>query len=313
MKKISIIVPVYNVENYLKECLDSLINQCSSNCEIIVVNDGSTDGSLYIAKEYEKKYDNIIKVYDKKNGGLSSARNFGISRATGEYLLFVDSDDYLLPNCLEILEKIIDEENIDIIVFSFLEGSSDNYKYNMMYNNDICELSKRYIVGKPCATNKLCKKSLFLENKIEFLNGVYYEDLATMPKLILHSDKIKFIKEPLYFYRIRNNSIMNKKMYNHKMDTIFDVLDQLKKYFNDNYYEEIEYLYIEHLLRGASIRYFDCGDCQEQLDKIVIIMKDNFPNWQKNKYLKKESIKRKVMCYLFYKKYYKLIKMLRSI
>ena len=308
MYKISVIVPVYNVEEYLDECLLSLVRQDYDNYEVIVVNDGSTDKSLKIAKKYEKKYPKLIKVYDKKNGGLSSARNYGIDKSTGEYLMFIDSDDYVFDNCLSVVGKHINGNHYDILVYSFLVG--EDKQYNMLYDDNINDLYKRYIVGKPNACNKVCRKELF--NDIKFPIGLYYEDLATMPKFAKGDVKIKFIGDALYFYRIREGSIMNKKSYTPKMDSIFEVLEQLKDYFEGNYIEEIEYLYIEHLLRGASLRYFDCSECSKQLDRIVSIMKQQFPNWKKNKYFKKESFKKKVMCYLFYNKYHLLIKLLRK-
>ena len=311
--KLSIILPIYNVEDFLEECLDSLVNQNYSSYEVIAINDGSTDNSLKILRKYEKKYPKLIKVIDKENGGLSAARNDGIKLAQGEYLFFVDSDDCILPNSLEILGKYL-HEDYDVIEYPFMVGTSiDNSKLDPMFNNTIEDIRKRMIVGKPCAQNKICRKTLFEKNKIEFLKGVYYEDLATTPKLALYTNKIKFIDEPLYFYRIRENSIITNKDYNPKVDAIFPVLKQLKEHFKNKYPEEIEYLHIEHLLRSASIRYFDFGTCQEQLDKIVNIMKENYPKWNKNKYYQKESIKKRIICRLFYNKQYKLISLLRKI
>ena len=309
--KLSIIVPVYNVEEYLEECLESLVNQDYSKYEIIVVNDGSTDNSLKIAKKYEKKYQKLIKVYDKENGGLSSARNFGIKHAKGKYLFFVDSDDYILPNSLNILDKYLKEEN-DIIEFPYMIGDGEHSEFLKTFNKDIKDIYKRMLTGSPGATNKICKKELFIKNNITFLEGVYYEDLATMPKLALYAKKIEFLDEPLYFYRVRPNSIMTNPVYNPKVDAIFIVLEQLKEYFNDKYKEEIEYLHIEHLLRVASLRYIGFDSCQEQLDKIVSIMKTNYPKWRKNKYYKQENIKKRVMYNLLYAKSYKLIALLRK-
>ena len=309
--KLSIILPVYNVEDYLEECLDSLINQDYQNYEIIAVNDGSKDNSLKILKKYEKKYPQLLKVYDKENGGLSSARNYGIDKSKGEYLFFVDSDDCILPNSLKILDKYLNKKN-DIIVFPFLVGATvENSNFELMSNPNLKDNQKRFITAKPCATNKVCKKTLFTENNITFLEGVYYEDLATTPKLTLITNKIIFIDEPLYFYRTRPNSIMNNKKYNPKVDAIFKVLEQLREYFNNKYQEELEYLHIEHLLRSASIRYMDFQNCQPQLDKIVSTIKENYPNWRKNKYYQNESFKKKIMCNLFYNKKYKIISLLR--
>ena len=309
--KLSIILPVYNVEEYLEECLDSLINQNYSNYEIIAVNDGSKDNSLKILKKYQKKHPKLIKVYDKENGGLSSARNYGIEKSNGEYLFFVDSDDYILPNSLEILSKYL-EENHDIIEYPFIAGTKEKSSFEVMFNKDIDDVRKRLIVGRPSAQNKICKKELFTKNNLTFLEGVYYEDLATMPKLALHTKKIKFIDEPLYFYRIRPNSIMTNKEYNPKVDAIFKVLKQLREYFKEEYKEEIEYLHIEHLLRSASIRYLDFKTCQKQLDEIITTIKDNYPNWQQNKYFQLENFKKKIMCHLLYKKRYNTISILRK-
>ena len=309
MIKFSLIVPVYNVEDYLDECLKSIVKQNYNNYEVIIVNDGSTDNSLEIAKKYANKYPRLIKVYSKENGGLSSARNYGIEKAIGKYLFFIDSDDFIVPNCLKIIDERIEDN--DILVFNYLTGTSyESANRVNAYDDSIKELKKRYIVGKPCAVNKICKRQLF--DNVNFLDGVYYEDLATMPKLVFKAKKISFINDYLYFYRIRENSIMNNLTYNPKMDSIFNVLSQLKDYFKKEYKEEIEFLYIEHLLRGASLRYFDCENCKDQLVKIVVTVKSLFPSWNKNKYFKKESLKKRVMCFLFYKKWYTLIGILRK-
>lgn len=309
--KISIIVPVYNVEEYLEECLESLVNQNYSDYEIIAVNDGSTDNSLKILKKYEKKHKKLIKVYDKENGGLSSARNFGIEKSKGKYLFFVDSDDYILPNSLNILDKYLNKD-YDIIGYPFIMGNEEHSVFLKTSNKDIQDKIKRLITGSPGAQNKICKKELYTKNNITFLDGVYYEDLATTPKLALYAKKVKFIDEPLYFYRVRSNSIMNNPIYNPKVDAIFVVLEQLKDYFNERYKEEIEYLHIEHLLRSASLRYIGFGNCQEQLDKIVSVMRTNYPKWRKNKYYKQENLKKRVMYNLLYKQNYKLIALLRK-
>lgn len=217
-----------------------------------------------------------------------------------------------MPNALEVLKEHL-KKNYDIIEFPSIVGTKEKNHFEMMSNPEITDKHKRLIVGKPSVWNKVWQKKLYTDNDITFLEGVYYEDLATIPKLLLYAKKIKNLSEPLYFYRERPNSIMKTVEYNPKVDAIFPVLKQLQEYFNGKYFSEIEYLHIEHLLRGASIRYFDFKGCQEQLDKIVSIMKENYPNWQNNEYYKKESFKKKIMCSLFYHKKYKLIKLLRKI
>lgn len=310
--KLSIILPVYNVEEYLEECLDSLINQNYQNYEIIAVNDGSKDNSLKILKNYQKKYPHLVKVYDKENGGVSTARNYGIENAKGEYLFFVDSDDCILPNSLKKLGDHL-EEDYDVIAFPYTVGTTkENSKLMQVFDSSIEDLNKRLIIGVPGPVNKVCKKSIYTKNKLSFPIGIYHEDLATIPKLGLYANKIKFLDEPLYFYRERPNSATTNKEYRPHVDTVFKGLEQLRECFGNKYQEELEYLHIEHLLRSASIRYLDFQICQKQLNLIVKTMKENYPKWKKNKYYQKENIKKKIMCNLIYHKKYKLISLLRK-
>lgn len=310
--KLSIILPVYNVEEYLEECLESLVKQDYSDFEILAVNDGSKDNSLKILKKYEKKYPKILKVYDKENGGVSTARNYGMEKAKGKYIFFVDSDDYILPNTLKKLDKYI-EEDYDLIVFPFIAGpTEENSRLTQVFDKTIEDFNKRYITGIPGPINKVCKKSIYTKNKLEFPIGIYHEDLATMPKLGLYCNKIKFVDEPLYFYRERPNSATTNKEYRPFVDTVFKGLEQLRAAFDKKYPDELEYLHIEHLLRSASIRYIDFGNCKKQLDQIVKTMKQNYPNWKKNKYYQKENFKKKIMCNLLYNQNYRLISLLRK-
>lgn len=312
MKKISIIVPVYNVYEYIDKCLKSLINQEYDDYEVIVVNDGTKDNSQEIIDKYVKDYPSLVKSYIKENGGLSSARNYGINKAEGKYLLFVDSDDYIEPYTLSKLSTYIDNDKSDIYVFNMnIVGNGQVIKKDT-FNKNIDNINKRYIISNPSACNKLIKKELFTKNNILFMENVYYEDLATMPIFGSLTDNITFIDETFYNYYKREDSIMNKIEYKPKMDTIFDVLDNTKKYLIKDYKEEIEYLYIDHLLRYASIRYLDCGRCERQLNQIIKTMDDNFPSWNKNVYYKMLDIKKKMMIELIYKKKYKTIKILRK-
>ena len=285
--KYSIVVPVYNVGNYIIKCLESIKNQTfKGDYEVIIVNDGSTDKSEEIIKKYIQKLSNF-KLYNQKNEGVSSARNYGIEKARGEFLLFVDGDDYIAPNTLEVFEEYL-KYNPDIIVFDYYTDNNGALKKVHSYDDTVEDKVNRYITSVPSPCNKLFSKKLF-EN-IKFLKNVYYEDLATIPKLAKLTDNIIFIEQSLYYYVKRNNSIMNNMKYNPKMDTIFVVLEQLRDYYALERHDEIEYLHIEHLLRGASLRYIDCN-CKDQLTKIINIMSSNYPKWQKNKYYKKLKLK----------------------
>ena len=316
--KISVIVPVYNVYDYLDKCLNSLVNQSDNDFEVIIVNDGSTDNSQEIIDKYVSENANM-KSFIKENGGLSSARNYGLSKATGEYVLFLDSDDYYEPNTIEIMKKEALSGD-DIIIFRIFIDENNEIKKSMIEMekfifNDNISPSKRLLLYNPSACDKMFRKSLF--DNISFITGKYYEDLGTIPLLAIYTDKIKFTDYYLYHYFKRENSIMNKINYNTKLEDIFFIVNRITTLFEENnlaneFKDEIEYIYIHHLLRAASIRFLNY-ERYDMIDKIRKIMKEKYPNFTKNKYFKKYGFKRKLMCRLIYKGNYNLIKKLRGI
>lgn len=312
MTKLSIIVPIYNVENYLSKCIDSLLNQDYEDYEIILINDGSTDNSENIAKNYQKKYKEKIKLYTKENGGLSSARNYGMEKANGEYVFFVDSDDYIQPNCLAKIMKKIDGK--DILIFNYLNIYKDREELFEAFDNQIDNLKARMLTGTPSACNKVFKLSLFKNNNINFPEGIFYEDLATTPLVCQIAKKIVFDNNAYYCYLQRDGSIMHQPKYNKKLEDIFKVFDILENSLNQNFKEkfnsEIEYIYIWHLLRNASLRFLDF-DKYDMALKINTIIRDKYPKWYRNEYYKKYDIKRKILCLLIMQKKYRLIKILR--
>lgn len=303
MVKVSVIVPVYNVEDYLSKCLDSLVNQTLKDIEIIVVNDGSPDNSQDIINEYALKYPKIIKSFKKKNGGLSSARNYGIKKATGEYIAFVDSDDWLELYGLEHLYNKAVSDDLDIVVFDSLmvyDNRSDIY-LNARFNlSDIDYID--YMISPPMACNKLYKRSLFTKDYF-FKNGIFYEDLELIPSFVIKTKKIGYLNEDLYKYYQRTGSIMYQTTFNEKLLDIFTVLDSLENKFissklDKEYQEELEYLYIEHLLYSASLRFSIYDDGKKYIKQINEIINNKYKNWKSNKYYKKRGLKFKTICFL---------------
>ena len=311
MIKVSVIVPVYNVESYLEKCLDSLVNQTLKDIEIIVVNDGSPDNSQEIIDNYAKKYKQI-KAYVKENGGLSDARNYGIKKATGEYIIFIDSDDYVKENMLEIMYQKALNDNLDIVVCNSINvyenGNMIEIKSNRNYSNSPI---KNYLVSPPMACIRLYNRTLF--DKIQFKKGIYYEDLELTPKLVKYTQKISFIDEGLYYYYQRTGSIMKQKEFNEKLLDIFKVLDSNKELLLKEYPEEIEYMYITHLLRTATLRFLEYDNYRDNINKIISTMKEDFPNWKNNKYYKQSSKKLKLLCNLAYNKNIFILKIIKKI
>lgn len=226
MPLISIIVPVYNVEQYLRRCIDSLINQTLKEIEIILVDDGSTDSSGSICDEYEIK-DNRIRVIHKNNRGLSHSRNIGIDIAKGKYILFVDSDDFIHPQMIEILYNTIIDNDADITICDFdrvYENTNvefekyENIQDINIYNNieALNELYSKNVVKFVIAWNKLYKRELF-EN-LRYKEGKIHEDEFIIHELLYRSNKVIHIHLSLYFYLQRQDSIMNSKFSVRRLD-----------------------------------------------------------------------------------------------
>lgn len=312
MKTISVIIPVYGVEDYLRKCLDSVVKQTLKDFEIIIVNDGSPDNSQLIIDEYEKKYSNI-HAYIKENGGLSDARNYGLKYAKGEYISFIDSDDYIREDMLEKMYNQAKEQDSDIVVCDCIKayenGTEEYCPSNLNYSNDII---RNYLISQPMATIRIYRKNLF-EN-IKFQKDIYYEDLNLTPKLVNYTNKISFINEGFYYYYQRTNSIMKEMHFNKKQLVIFDILDSIKNSLDMNvYYQEVEYLYITHLLRTASLRFIDFKETKIYLKKINNIFRHQFPHWKNNPYFKQSSYKYKLVCFLSYHRLYSMLKIIKKV
>ena len=290
MKKVSVIVPVYNVEKYLIKSVDSLVNQTLEDIEIIVVNDGSTDNSKKIIETYKKKYPNKIKYLEKPNGGLSDARNFGMPHATGEYIAFLDSDDYVELNTYEKMYNKAKEENADMVECDFIWEYPNKRKIDtgIIYNGKKEMLTYARVV----AWNKLIKRALLEKNKIEFPKGLRYEDVEFFYKMIPYYNKVSFVKEPLIHYIQRESSI--SKVQNERTKEIFEVLNNVIEYYKKNnlyneYKDELEYTYTRLLLCSSLFRMVKIKDKKVKKELINITWKnlnEKFPNWKKNKILK---------------------------
>lgn len=312
-KSISIIVPVYNSEKYLRKCIDSLVGQTFKDIEIILVNDGSRDSSQKIIDEYAAKYPEMIKAIYQENRGQAAARNHGLEIAEGDYIFFVDSDDYVDVTACEKTYNAAVAKGYDIVCFDYwMENEHNGEKtYCEHFAMKCDDTQTRYIINDTSPCNKLISRKLLLENGLKFLESYIYEDLELVPRLALYTDKIGSLCEPLYFYVIHDGSTMRQKKYNPKLASIYFVMDSLSKSFSDpKYAQVIEYLYIEHLLHLAVYRYLDYEEGREDIIKIAGIMRNRFPKWRKNVFFKNHGIKLKIVCVLAYYKQIKLLKLL---
>lgn len=216
----SIIVPVYNVEKYLDKCLASILRQTFKNFECIIIDDGSPDNSNAIIDKYVK-LDQCFKVIHQKNMGLSAARNAGLDIAKGEYVVFVDSDDYIADDYLEKFALKIADTDADIVICGFIEAYKD-YEKNKVFAAESTEVIKQNILADVWPSyvwNKCYKKDLF--TNIRFPVGKIFEDILTIPKLCLYARKIVCIPDKLYYYNRQNENSITANMSSEKMYNLF--------------------------------------------------------------------------------------------
>lgn len=305
MYDVSVIIPVYNVERYLEECLDSVCNQTLANIEIICVNDGSTDGSLDILNSYAEN-DNRIKIISQSNQGLGASRNNGLKVSSGKYVYFLDSDDYIDLACLEKLVDNIDSNGSDMVLFKLqsVDDHKNLHKRGMGFKIDkiFGEIDydnftftyhevKRHVMNSDfSACLKLYRRELI--GSFEFPVGLSFEDVPVHVEVMLNAERISFVPESLYYYRSNPNSISNTSA--NGFD-IFNIIDLVEDYLKENsYYDELEDEFI-HFKIGQILRYIVSTDSDDYFNKA----KEEFGNLDiKNE----KSIKRK-----FLKQYYDVL------
>ncbi|RXM38807.1 glycosyl transferase family 2 [Chryseobacterium sp. CH21] len=237
--KVSIIVPVYNVENYLTKCLDSLVKQSLSDIEIIIVNDGSKDDSGKIIQEFAHQYPEKIKAFTKENGGLSDARNFGIDKATGNYIGFVDSDDYVTETMFEEMFHLAEKHQAKMVICNIQKVDEKGkivQKLTQLPNMDEkIELDRHFSIFSDIsyfACNKLFKKELFHQRT--FKKGVHFEDIQLIPQLLLECSVIAQTQNFHYQYLERSDSIT--KTHTEKGLDMLKAVADVEKVFNESQY-----------------------------------------------------------------------------
>lgn len=237
MKKISVIVPVYNVEKYLEKCINSIVNQSLDEIEIVVVNDGSTDHSQKIIDRFCAKYPEKIKGFSKENGGLSDARNYGIAHAQGEFLAFVDSDDYIAKNMLQEMYFLAKKHEAEMVICNLQkvdEFGNVTQKLTQLPNMpEKIDLESNFSVFSDIsyfACNKIFKKSLF--DEMRFAKGMHFEDIELIPQLLLHCETIAKTDAFHYQYFERSDSI--SKTHSEKGLDILKAVNNVQKAFNQS-------------------------------------------------------------------------------
>lgn len=238
MPLISVIIPVYNVENYLEKCIESVINQTYENLDIILIDDGSKDNSGVICDDYKNK-DSRIRVIHKENGGLSDARNVALDVTKGSYITFIDSDDYVTNDYVEYLYNLIKKTGSDISMCCFQKIYTENEV--LVNKTELIEVLKKreaiesYLYQRKFTASAHCKmykKELFMT--IRYPKGYYYEDMAVICNVLDLCEYIAISNQKKYFYIQRNDSIMGERFNNKKMHRI-EIAEEIRRFINNNY------------------------------------------------------------------------------
>jgi glycosyltransferase involved in cell wall biosynthesis len=291
-KKVSIIVPVYNVEKYIDKCLYSLVNQTLMDIQIIVINDGSEDSSEDIIVNYQKIYFDKITYIKKKNGGLSDARNVGILYAIGEYIGCIDGDDYAEITMFEKMYNEAKRINADLVECDYYYDYPNKLVPKI---GEIYDLKDILIKARVGAWNKIIKSEIIKRAGIQYPVGLRYEDAEYFYKIALYITKVGFVKEPLYHYMQRANSICH--IQNEKNRDIFKILENVLVYYKERglyeqYKDRLEYIYLRELLGGTFFRIVKISD--KNLKKRILIenwqkLNETFPCWKQNKILQNRN------------------------
>ena len=307
--KVSVIVPVYNVERYIEKCLLSIKNQTLSDFECLIINDGTKDASIAVAKIVVGS-DSRFKFFDKENGGLSDARNFGIEKANGEYLCFIDSDDYIAPDLLELTYNMGKENDSDIVCFDMYYVNEDgsleyswgsNYKGISNYKDN-----KEIIFSNNSANNKIYKAS-FMKDK-RFFKGMWYEDLAVIPTWIAAANNMAHVYKPLYYYVQRQGSITHKA--DIRIFDIYKAISMVKNKLQLGAYE-VRGLFFENCLVMTTLRIKEISDKKTRIEyykKNVELLEEQYPNWYSDvKSDKDYNFKQKIIFFLLHYKLFSLV------
>ena len=288
MVKISVIVPVYNVEDYLKECLDSILNQSLKEIEVICINDGSTDGSLEILKDYQIN-DTRVKVFSQQNKGLGCARNVGLEHAIGEYVFFIDSDDYIIEDTLFNLYSHAKEKNADMTLFKLLNFDNETRKTQPIKYFDIpflkkygestfncSDLGEKLYGVSVTAPGKLFKREII--EKLRFPEKLIFEDTPFVVESIFLCERMLFVDEYYYMRRVRKDSI-TRSNFSRFSDCIeiFNMVNDISRKYG--YYDIYKELLFSRKYQNISTRFQEVNkrDKQEFFDKIKkdLILKED--------------------------------------
>ena len=304
MTKFSVIVPVYNVEKYISKCIESVKGQTLADFECLIIDDGTKDKSIEKAIETIGN-DERFKIYHKANGGLSDARNYGIDKATGEYLFFLDSDDYIGNTLLEDTYNMAKKCDSDIVCFDMMyvyDNDEEKISSGADFECKSYKDDKSVIFINNSSNNKIYRRS-FMSDK-RFIKGMWYEDLAVIPVWLSKANNVSHVGKPLYYYLQREGSISHSA--DHRIFDIYKALNIIK----EELHTDLTDLYLDNCLIMTTLRIRDIEDKDMRIDfyyKHVDYLDNDCPKWYDAIKNKDYNIKQKIVFFLLKHRMIKLL------
>ncbi|MDO4747053.1 MAG: glycosyltransferase family A protein [Candidatus Saccharibacteria bacterium] len=309
MTVISIIIPVFNAEKYLKRCVDSVIKSLrDSSGEILLIDNDSSDDSLALCREYAKKYPKIVSVLQCHTPGAAAVRNFGVSKAKGEYVWFIDADDWISDDAVTKLVTSANKTEADIEMMGAERVYPDGHRdYLSPVSPDEPDYKSRFVRYGMGPWQVMVRRKWWLDNGFAFKEGFIHEDMEMMSALILYTDKLASVNEPLYFYSQNDESVLHQKKFNSHIFDIFPALEGLYQRFTEagaeqKYHDELEWFFIWNLLIDSAKDFGQFPEGHPGFQRSREMLKKYFPEWRKNRFLREKPLKLQIRVRLNYKK-----------
>lgn len=319
MPTFSLIVPIYKVEAYLPKCIDSVLAQTCQDYELLLVDDGSPDRSGKICDDYAAKHPDKIRVIHQPNGGAGAARNHGISVSTGEYILFLDGDDYLSEDLLSDLKKAMEKTAADLYLFGAIvekDGKEVGQLHELIPCSRLCcaKENSDLFFGVMAPWNRAYKRSLFTDHRIEFATKVWYEDIRVVTKIHTVATSALRLPGAYYHYLQREGSAMNNKNIERNVEILY-AFDDLRQWFDEHgyntvYKDELTFLAIQHLLIAATVRVLLIDRKHHLVTDFREYMEKHFPDFRDNPYLSKLDGNKRLIYRLLLQKRYRTVCMI---
>lgn len=299
--KISVIIPVFNVSKYLKRCVDEVLESLDGvSGEILLIDNDSSDDSLKICNKYLKSYPKTISVLQCHTPGAAAVRNLGVAKARGEYIWFIDADDWVAKGAITKLLTKASKTNADLVMMGAERVYSDKHRdYLSPVSPNERDYKSRFVRYGMGPWQVLIKRKWWIDNGFAFREGYIHEDMELMSALILYTNKLASIDEPLYFYYQNDESVLHRKQFDPHIFDIFTALEGLYRRFVDakaekKYHDELEWFFIWNLLIDSAKDFGQFPEGKPGFKRSREMLKKYFPNWRKNQFLKQKPLKLRI-------------------